>query len=87
MSAAVWVLLLILGIGPSLTGHSLLNWASRRMPVYIVNMALLLESVLATAMAVIFLSEIPDTLFLIGAVFILSSIGWVFLSEKIGADG
>ena len=51
MSAAVWGLLLLLSAGPNLTGHSLLNRASRRMPVYLVNMALLLESVLATAMA------------------------------------
>ncbi len=82
MSAGVWGLLLLLSAGPSLTGHSLLNWASRRMPVYLVNMALLLESVLATAMAAIFLSEIPDTLFLAGALLILISIGWVFLSGR-----
>lgn len=82
MSATVWGLLLLLSAGPNLTGHSLLNWASRRMPVYLVNMALLLESVLASTMAVIFLSEIPDTLFVVGALLILSSIGWVFLSGK-----
>ena len=82
LSATVWGLLLLLSGGPNLTGHSLLNWASRRMPVYLVNMALLLESVLATAMAAVFFYEIPDTLFLFGALLILCSIGWVFLSGR-----
>ncbi len=82
ISATAWLLLLLLSIGPSLTGHSLLNWVSRKMPVYLVNMALLLESVLASLMAVVFLSEIPDTLFLLGALLILGSVGWVFLSGK-----
>jgi len=81
-SPTTWLLLVGLALGPNLFGHSLLNWASRRMPVYRVNMALLSESVLATLMAVIFLNEIPDLVFLFGAILIIVSIGWVFWGER-----
>ncbi len=73
-----WLLLILLTLGPNTVGHSLLNWSSRRMPIYRVNMALLSESVLATAMAFFFLSEKPELIFLLGAVLILMGIGWVF---------
>lgn len=81
--ATTWLLLVALALGPNLLGHSLLNWASRKMPVYRVNMALLSESVLATLMAALLLDEIPGLIFLIGAFLIIMSIGWVFLGEKI----
>ncbi len=71
-------LLLLLALGPSMIGHSLLNWASRRMPIYKVNMALLGEAVLATFYAAILLNEIPSLNFYIGAILILISIGLVF---------
>ncbi len=81
-SGNTWLLLGLLALGPNLFGHSLLNWASRRMPVYRVNMALLSESVLATLMAVLFLNEIPDFIFILGAILIILSIGWVFWGER-----
>ena len=79
----VWVLLIILALGPNLIGHSLLNRASRHMPVYLVNMALLSESVLATAYAAILLDEIPVLWFYLGALFILYAIFMVFKRETI----
>jgi len=81
-SSQAWVMLILLALGPNLIGHSMLNWASRKMPVYRVNMVLLSESVLATLMAALFLSEFPDSMFYIGALLILSSIGWIFFKEK-----
>lgn len=81
-SSQAWFMLILLALGPNLIGHSMLNWASRKMPVYRVNMVLLSESVLATLMAALFLSEFPDSMFYIGASLILSSIGWIFFKEK-----
>ncbi|MBN1408902.1 MAG: DMT family transporter [Calditrichaceae bacterium] len=77
-----WLLLILMAIGPNLIGHSILNWASRKIPVYNVNMAFLSEAVLATIYAAILLEEIPPADFYIGAVLILSSIAGIFIFKK-----
>ena len=74
VSANDWKWLILLGLGPNLIGHSVLNWASQRMPVYRVNLALLLESVLATIYAVVLLAEIPPPSFYPGAGLILAAV-------------
>ena len=56
----------------------MLNWASRRIPVYLVNMALLSESVLASFYAALLLDEIPPAEFYLGALLIIISITMVF---------
>jgi len=69
-----WKWLILLALGPNLIGHSVLNWASQRMPVYKVNLALLLESVLATIYAAFLLTEIPTLSFYPGALLILNAV-------------
>lgn len=78
----VWLLLILMAIGPNLIGHSILNWASRKIPVYKVNMAFLSEAVLATTYAALLLNEIPPQDFYIGAVLIISAILTIFLFKK-----
>jgi len=78
LSRQVWALLLLLALGPNLSGHSLMNWAARHIPVYLVNMAMLTESLLATLYAALLLNEIPQGTFYLGALFILISIWLVF---------
>jgi drug/metabolite transporter (DMT)-like permease len=77
-----WKFIFLLAIGPNLIGHSMLNFASRYIPVYKVNMALLSESVLATIYAGLLLNEIPEVRFYIGAVLIILAIGSVFFARK-----
>ncbi|MEJ2054573.1 MAG: DMT family transporter, partial [Calditrichaceae bacterium] len=77
-----WLLLILIAIGPNLIGHSTLNWASRKIPVYKVNMAFLSEAVLATIYAALLLNELPSTDFFIGAVLILSAITGLFITDK-----
>ena len=77
-----WGMLILLAIGPNLIGHSILNWASRKMVVYKVNMALLSESVMATIYAALLLDQIPAWNFYIGAIMILLSVYIVFRLEK-----
>ncbi len=77
-----WLLLILIAIGPNLIGHSILNWASRKIPVYRVNMAFLSEAVLATTYAALLLNETPPHDFYIGAVLILSAIVSIFLFKK-----
>ncbi len=75
LSVSVWLLLLLLTLGPNLIGHSMLNWASRRIEIYKVNMMLLSESVFATLLAALLLGEYPAGEFYLGAVLILAGIG------------
>lgn len=82
LSAENWFWLLLLAVGPNAIGHSVLNWASRLIPVYMVNMALLSESVLATIYAALLLNEIPPLLFYAGAVCIFLAIISVFWTRK-----
>ncbi len=77
-----WMFLLLLALGPNLIGHSLLNWASRKIEIFKINIALLAEPVLATIYAVFFFKEYPDLTFFIGALFILSSILTIFSYER-----
>ncbi len=77
-----WLLLILLAVGPNLIGHSLLNWASRKMPVYLVNLAMQGEAVLATLFAALLLSEIPTASFYPGALLILIAISFIFWVKK-----
>jgi drug/metabolite transporter (DMT)-like permease len=82
-SAQSWIFMLILAIGPNLLGHSVLNWASRHLEIFKVNLMLLLEPILATLMGILFISEYPPHTFYIGAGFILISL-WllIYLENK-----
>jgi len=79
-----WIFLVMLALGPHLIGHSLLNWASRKVEIYKVNLMLLLEPVLATVMAILFLYEFPKFNFYFGALFIVLSLLFIILKEKNG---
>jgi len=77
-----WIFILLLALGPNLIGHSLLNWGSRRIEIFKVNLMLLLEPVLATIMGMIFLYEYPAISFYIGAAFIISALFFLTLKTK-----
>jgi len=81
-STLSWLMMILLALGPNLMGHSILNWASRKIEIYKVNLALLLEPVLATLSGMILISEFPDLYFYPGAFLILFSIGYVVYREK-----
>ncbi|APF18154.1 protein of unknown function DUF6 transmembrane [Caldithrix abyssi DSM 13497] len=77
-----WFFLGLLALGPNLIGHSLLNWASRKMPVYLVNLAMQGEAVLATFYAALLLNEIPGEQFYFGAGLILLAVSFIFLNRR-----
>jgi len=70
-----WIMIILLALGPNLMGHSLLNWASRHLEIYKVNLALLLEPVLATIGGMAFMNEFPGAPFYWGAGLIILSVG------------
>ncbi len=77
-----WLMIILLAIGPSLTGHSLLNWVSRHLEIYKVNLAMLLEPVLATIAGMLIFMEFPDPLFYLGAVLIFIALTRVMLVSR-----
>lgn len=79
----VHLFMLLLALIPTGVGHSLLNWAARRIEAYKVSLAVLGEPVLASIMAYFFFSEVPYGWFYAGAVFILLGIV-LAMSERRG---
>ena len=82
LSAKSWLFLILLALGPNLIGHSLLNWASRKMPVYLVNLAMQGEAVLATFYAFLLLDEHPGGHFYAGAILILFAVSFIFFQRE-----
>ena len=85
-STQSWLLLLLLAIGPQLLGHSSLNWVSRQMEIFKVNLVLLLEPVLATLSGIIFIAEYPPSNFYFGAGLILISLWFLMYMEKFRSE-
>jgi drug/metabolite transporter (DMT)-like permease len=79
-----WLMIVLLALGPNLVGHSLLNWASRHMEIYKVNLALLLEPVLATIGGIALFDEFPTSHFYWGAGLIILSVGLLVYLENGG---
>ena len=82
-----WLMLLLLALGPSLLGHSLLNWASRHLEIFKVNLALLLEPIIATGAGMVLFFEYPDQLFYAGALLILFSLIYLMRLESMSKTG
>ena len=81
-SALTWWMILLLALGPNLLGHSLLNWSSRLIEIFKVNLTLQLEPVLATLAGMIFFLEYPSRNFYTGAGLIVFSVLYLYYSEK-----
>jgi len=81
-STPSWIFMILLAVGPNLLGHSTLNWASRHIEIFKVNLVLLLEPVLATLSGIIFLAEFPPHNFYFGAGLILTSLWYLMYTEK-----
>ena len=69
-----WVWIALLALVPQLLGHSIFNWALRRLPAAIVSVALLGEPIGSAVLAYFLLSEVPEIFELAGAALILSGI-------------
>ena len=63
-----------LALVPQLLGHSAFNWALRYLPAAYVSITLLGEPLGSTALAYLFLGEIPGVLMLLGGALILTGI-------------
>jgi len=72
--AVAWLPLLGMALGPTLTGHTLLNWALAHLEAYRVNLAVLMEPVLASLWTWLFIGEVPPLHVLPGAALVLGAL-------------
>ena len=77
--AVAWLPLLGMALGPTLTGHTLLNWALAHLEAYRVNLAVLLEPVLASVWTWLFIGEVPPLHVLPGAALVLGALALEYL--------
>jgi drug/metabolite transporter (DMT)-like permease len=67
-------MMLLLALIPTGIGHSLINWAARKIPVYKVNFSILGEPIIASILAFFIFQEKPYGFFYLGALFIMLGI-------------
>ncbi len=77
-----WVGLIMLGLIPTLIGHSLLTYAIGHMPAFVVNAAILGEPVGATLLAALFLNEFPSVQTLVGGAVIVACVLVIIFDRK-----
>jgi drug/metabolite transporter (DMT)-like permease len=78
-SSVAWLPLLAMAAVPTLTGHTLLNWALLHTQAYRVNLAVLFEPVLAALLTWAFVGEAPPLHVLPGAALVLGAIALEYL--------
>lgn len=85
--AATWAALAAMAAGPHIVGHGLLNAAVRRLPAWLVNMAVLGESMLASVYAAVLFGERPPATLWAGGCLVLGGIAAAFLSlDRTGSE-
>ncbi len=73
---------ILLGLIPTVIGHTLYNWALKYLKAYLVGISILGEPVGATILAYLIFKQIPPTLTYLGAAAIFTGIFLVFWSQK-----
>ena len=82
--AGSWLTLLGLALVPTLTGHTLLNWALAHLEAYHVNLAVLLEPVLSTLWAWWLLAQAPPLHVIPGAALVMAALTLEYLPRRRG---
>ena len=78
-----WAVFIGLAAGPGLLGHTVLNWALGHLESSVVSVSLLGEPIGATALAAVFLGELPTRFTVVGGVVVLAGI---LLTTSAGAS-
>lgn len=76
-----WLAFAALAVVPTIFGHTFLNWALKYLPARAISVSVLGEPVIATALAIPLLGEIPGQLQLAGGAVIVTGI-WMFLKRS-----
>jgi drug/metabolite transporter (DMT)-like permease len=75
-------IMFLLALIPTGIGHSLINWAARKIPVYKVNFSILGEPLIASVLAYVLFSEKPYGFFYLGAILITAGIVLALLDQS-----
>jgi drug/metabolite transporter (DMT)-like permease len=74
-----WLALLGLALGPTLVGHTMLNWSLAHLEAYKVNLAVLLEPVGASLLTWLVIGEAPPLHVLPGGILVLAALTLEYL--------
>ncbi|MCB2212642.1 DMT family transporter [bacterium] len=78
-----WLAMLGLGLVPTVIGHSLFNFSLKHLSALPVNIALVIEPVGASLLAIVFFQEAPSQGLLIGSPILIVSVVMIFLRPPI----
>ena len=81
-TSEMWMYLALIIIVPQLTGHTLLNWVMKYLKAFTVNLAVLVEPVIATVFAWIILDEAHTWPFFLGGATVIAGIAYHLISEQ-----
>ena len=73
-SARVYLLLLLMGVGPQLMGHSSFNYALAYLPAAIVGATTFAEPIGASILALLIFGEVPGPLVILGGLFVFGGL-------------
>lgn len=76
----IW--LILLGLVPTVFGHTLYNWALKKMRAYIVGTSILGEPLGASLYAWLIFKEVPPQTTFLGALLIFLGVAFLFYSER-----
>ena len=78
--AATWLAIALIVLGPQLLGHTLINFVLKDMDATTIAVTILIEPIVATALALVLFSELPSWLVFPGGVALLAG---VYLVSKV----
>jgi drug/metabolite transporter (DMT)-like permease len=79
----VFVLFIASALGPSLIGHAIYNYSLKKLPAFVVGVAILGEPIGATILAIFFFSQFPEPLSILYIGVILVGVAITSLSSNI----
>lgn len=81
-SIKIHIMMILLAVIPTGIGHSIINWAARKMEIYKVNFSILGEPIIASILAYIIFNEKPYGFFYLGAGLIILGIVLALLDRS-----
>ena len=73
-STKTYLMIALLAAGPQLIGHSSINWSLAILPAIVVSIAILLEPLGTTALAIVILDETPSLFELLGGTLVIAGV-------------
>lgn len=79
----VFVLFILSAIGPSLVGHATYNYSLKKLPAFVVGVAILGEPIGATILGILFFNQFPQPISILYAIIILIGVVLTSISQNV----